>query len=159
MEDTTIFRTKQNIPEQIPKEKLEEKPQPPKEKIVITEPTEEPPSISKPLIIELLKIGEAKNHFEMPKLIAQINDFINSETQRMHLKDSRKSYEKILNKYLKQLKFPDETDIYIKIENLHKIMMIDKKLIEAMIEKEELKKKPIEELTSFQLRKIIEDNE
>ena len=117
------------------------------------EPIELPPSLSKPYIIKLLDIGEAEKHFEMPRLISEINDFVLSEIKRNHLKDSSEVYQKIVDKY----KIPD-TNIYTKIEYLNEAMMIDKKLIEAMIAKEELRKKPIEELTSYQLRKRIEEN-
>jgi len=52
--------------------------------------------------------------------------------------------------------------IYTKVEKLHDLMMINKKLIEAQREKEELLAKPIEQLSSRQLaeriKNVTEDN-
>jgi len=125
----------------------------PTEEIITPETVEKPPSISDPYINKLLNIGEAKDHFEMPRLITEINDFVLSEMKRKGLEDTNEVYKEIVDKY----KIPKDLDIYTYIERLNSLMMIDKKLINAMIEKEELKKKPIEELTSYQLRQRIEE--
>lgn len=108
-------------------------------------------------IKELWKIGDASEHFEMPVLIKEIDDFILSEIKRDGKELNYKSYEEILSKYEKKLNLPENIDIYTKTELLNELIRIDKKLIEAMLEKEELEKKPIEELTSKQLRKRIEE--
>ena len=154
MEDTSLFRTAQKTTIE---EKVAEPVKKPTETITISEIKEQPPSISEPYITKLLEIEEAKDHFEMPKLLGEINEFVLSEMKRNHLKDTNEAYKGVIDQYLSHLKLPQEIDIYTKVEQLNEIMMIDKKLIEAMLEKEAMFKKPIGELTSTQLLKRIND--
>lgn len=125
--------------------------------VVTFEVKDKPPSISEPYINKMLELGEASGHFEMPNLIKEINEYVLSEFKRQNLEDTVKSYEEIVNHYLGKLNFPKGIDKYTQIENLHELMMIDKKLLEAAKAKEELLAKPISELTSRQLRQRIEE--
>lgn len=121
------------------------------------ETSERPPSLqTEPYLVKMLEIGEAKSHFEMPSLLKEINEFVLSEIERQKLDDDNKSYEEVVNHYLDKLKLPEGVDQYLRTEKLNELMMIDKRLIEAMIAKEELLKKPISELSSKQLRDRIE---
>lgn len=109
----------------------------------------EPSEMKEPYIIELIDgLKFAKDQFEMPILLKEINDFVLTQSE------DKKSYEEVINKYLKKLNL-DRADIYTKIENLAELIRIDKKLIEAARAKEEFLKKPIEELTSRQLQERI----
>jgi hypothetical protein len=118
---------------------------------------ERPPSLVKiPYIVDMLQIGAAKEHFEMPSLITEINDFVLSEIKRQGGKDDKKTYEEILQKYRDRTRLPEGTDVYSLTEQIAEHIRIDRKLIEAMLAKEELNNKPIEELTSKQLKARIE---
>jgi hypothetical protein len=127
-------------------------PAPEVERQVATDPVEYLPSeMKESYLIELIEgLKFAKDHFEMPSLIKEINDFILSET-----KDNKESYKKVVDEYIKKLHLPYKMDIYTKIEKLAEIMRIDKKLIEMAKTRDELLKKPIEELTSKQLMERI----
>ena len=115
-----------------------------------------PPSImEQPYLVKMFELGMAKDHFEMPTLIKEVNDFVMSELKRQNLDDNVKSYEEIVNHYLKKLNLPENIDVYTKVEKLIELMRIDKKLLDATREKEELLKKPITELTSKQLEARI----
>lgn len=108
-----------------------------------------PSEMKEPYIIEIIEgLKFAKDQFEMPALLKEINDFILTQT------DDKKSYEEVINKYLKRLNI-DKADIYTKIEQLAELIRIDRRLIEAAKAKEELLRKPIEELTSRQLEERI----
>ncbi len=123
--------------------------------IVSSEQTEKPPSILEtPFLVEMLEIGEAKDHFEMPALIKEINEFVLSEFERLKLEDTSDSYKEIVEKYTKKL--PENLDNYALVERLVDLVKIDKKLIEAMKEKDRIMNADIIELSSSQLRKRIE---
>ena len=109
-----------------------------------------------PYIKELFKMGEASGHFEMPKLIGEINEFVLSEIDRQHLKHDRETYEDIVNGFVKRLNIPEGLDLYAKTERLAELIRIQKKLINDMLEREELLKKDPSEMTSAQLRQVIE---
>jgi hypothetical protein len=132
-------------------------------KVIVSEHTEKPPTLMEsPYLEVMLELGEAAGQFEMPTLIAEINEFILSEFKRSKMEDTTESYQEIVNHYLKKLDLPKEIMIYTKVEKLHDLMMINKKLIEAQREKEELLAKPIEQLSSRQLaeriKNVTEDN-
>jgi len=110
-----------------------------------------------PYLEEMLELGEAAGHFEMPELIAEINDFVLSEFERNKMEDTTKSYKEVVNHYLKKLDLPEGTMIYTKVEKLADLMRIDKKLIEAQKEKERIMTADITDLTSRQLKQRIEN--
>lgn len=115
--------------------------------------TTEKPLEMEPYIKELWKVGEASEHFEMPTLLKEINEFVLSEIERNKMEKNRKSYEEIVENYEKKLNLPDGVDIYTKTENILELMKIDMKLLQAVKDKEELLAKPITDLTSAQLKK------
>jgi len=155
-EDSTIFRIRSVEPVKETPPSPPEKREPAGPTIITPEFTEKPPSLVENHFCEMFDINEAKTHFEMPILLKEINDFVLGEMKRRNLDDTNKSYEEIINHYLDKLKLPDDIDQYTRTEKVHELMMIDAKLIKAMLEKEELLKKPIEELSSKQLRARIE---
>lgn len=119
--------------------------------------TTKPPSImGEPYVIDLFELGEAKNHFEMPSLLKEIDQFVMSEIERNKLDDSAKSYKEIIDHYLTKLNLPDNVDVYTKTEKVLELMKINKKLLDAAKEKEELLAKPVTELSSTQLKKRFE---
>mgnify|MGYP001195737844 CR=1 FL=1 len=149
-EDTTIFRAKVEPVTETPVS-LSEPRKTDEPTIATFEHTEKPPSLQeKPYINKMFELGEAATHFEMPTLLKEINEFVLSKG------DDIKTYEEVVNSYLKKLHLPSDIDVYTKTEKIHELMMIDKKLIDAAKEKEELLAKPIEELTSKQLKARIE---
>ncbi len=132
-----------------------EKTLPPKETHTTPEISVKPPSLTEePYLVGMLKLDFSKDHFEMPQLIAEANEFILSEIKRYRLKDSSESYEQIINKYLKKL--PDTLDDYTKIEQLIDLIRIDKKLIEAMNEKDRIMNADITDLSSSQIKRRLE---
>lgn len=125
--------------------------------IVTSEYTEKPASLQEsPYLNKMLEIGEAKDHFEMPLLINEINDFVINEIKRLKLTDTPSSYEKIVNKYLDTLKFGEQTDIYTKVEKIAELMKIDKKMIDAVREKEDIMTSDPTTLSSAQLKRRIQ---
>jgi len=127
-------------------------------RVIIPEHTEKPPTLMEsPYLEEMLELGEAAGHFEMPELIAEINDFVLSEFERNKMEDTTKSYKEVVNHYLKKLDLPEGTMIYTKVEKLADLMRIDKKLIEAQKEKERIMTADITDLTSRQLKQRIEN--
>ena len=121
--------------------------------LVTADKEERPLATGKP-ILEIMEIGESKDHFEMPSLIKEIDSFIKSEIERQKMKSNEESYREILDTYLK--KIPD-SDIYAKVEHLADLIRVDRKLVEAMREKEEIMTKDITQLTSKQLERRIND--
>ena len=155
--DSTIFRTKIEPVKETP-ESPSEPLKPAEPEVITSEYTEKPPSISEePYLVKMLEIGQAKDHFEMPSLIAEINEFVLSEFERQKLEDTPKSYEEVVSHYLKKLDLPDGIDKYTQVERLVEFIRIDKRLLDIAREKEELEKKPIEDLKSWQLRERIEN--
>jgi hypothetical protein len=55
------------------------------------------------------------------------------------------------------LNLPEGIDQYTKMEQLHKLAMIHKKMVDAMLEREKLLEADPTTLTSSQLKKRIED--
>jgi hypothetical protein len=154
--ESTIFRAKV--------EPVKEVPESPTEKSISNEPTitthehtEKPPSLEENFYTKLLELGEAANHFQMPELTKEINDFILSEIKRQDLEDTKEVYQEILDKYKDRTRLPEGTDVYSLTEQIAEHIRIDRKLIEAMIAKAELEKKPINELSSKQLKIRIEN--
>ena len=148
MTDATLFRSAE--PEEpIEQEKTERSDKQPD---FTPESSERPLGIDKPYCIELLEITEAKDHFEMPKLIKEIDEFVRSEIKRNKMKLDRDSYKKVLEGYLKRV---PGLDVYSKTERIAELMRIDKKLLDAVREKEDLLEKPVTEMTSNQLRRYI----
>lgn len=129
-----------------------------KEPIKVNQSAPESEPILEPEYVKnFLELGETAQHFEMPSLIKEIDEFVLSEIDRQGLEKNRKSYEEIVNGYLKDLKLPENIDHYTKIEKLNSLMRINKKMIEAMLEKEELMTKDITKLSSKQLRDRINE--
>jgi hypothetical protein len=99
-----------------------------------------------------LSLGEAAKHFEMPALLAEINAFLEGE---LGLK-TEATYGKALTEFVTRLKLRDGVDVYTKVERLASLLRIERKLKEIEREKEELRTKNPEEMSSAQLRRRIE---
>jgi hypothetical protein len=151
MEDSSIFRAKVEPTVEVVQPKGEPTQQ------IHTSEYSEPPLGDGPYLPELWEMGEAKEHFEMPSLIKEINEFVLSEIERNKMESNRKSYKEIIDNYEKKLGLPEGIDIYARTEKILSLMKIDMKLLQAVKEKEELLSKPITELTSRQLRQRIEN--
>ena len=135
-----------------------ETPTPSGEAVLVPKHTERPPSLeNEPYLIKELDLSFSKDHFQMPELIKEANEFILGEMKRKEMDDSQESYKTLIKKYSKGI--PDGTDQYALVEHIVDRIRIDKKLIDAMLEKEELDKKPIDELTSKQLKDRIENGQ
>lgn len=133
-------------------------PEPKPEKGIETttpEYTEKPASLHDNLIRELLEIND--DHFNIPEDSKFLNEFILEEIKRQELEDTRENFKKILDDLIKRTNTPDGLDIYSKLERLSKFAKIQQKLINLAKEKEELLKKPIEEMTAKQLKQYIEE--
>ena len=106
---------------------------------------------------ELFKLGESAEHFKMPDLIKEIDDFIISEVDRQGLVKNHKSYEEIIDGYLDKLKLPDNVDEYTKVEKVAEYVRIVKKMTEAMLEREELLNSDPANMSSAQLKRFIKE--
>lgn len=106
-----------------------------------------------PYLNEILNIGIAKDHFEMPALIKEIDEFIKSEIERKGL-NGESGYKEIIEDYSKRLKI-DGKDIYTKVELIAEVIRIDKKILDSIKEKEELMAKDITQLSSKQIEKRL----
>jgi len=115
----------------------------------------EKPLEKRQYIAELLEIGEASNQFKMPNLIKEIDSFVLDEIRSNKLELSKESYKEIIDGFIKKLNISDKLDVYTKIERLASLIRIQKKLIEAAKEREELLATPAEEMTSKQLKEYI----
>jgi hypothetical protein len=118
---------------------------------------ESEPILEPEYVKNFLELGETSQHFEMPSLIKEIDQFVLSEIDRQGLEKNHKSYEEIINGYLKDLKLPENIDHYTKIEKLNSLMRINKKMIEAMVEKENLMKSDPTQMSSTQLKRYINE--
>ena len=106
-----------------------------------------------PSIKSLWQMGEASEHFEMPTLIKEIDDFVLGE---MGESRDKTKYEQIIQRYLNKLKLPEDVDLYTKTEKVAELMRIDKKLLDASEEREKLLNSDPTKMTSKQLRRYIE---
>jgi hypothetical protein len=111
----------------------------------------------RPYLADLLQLGEAYTHFDMETLTKETDDFIQSEIKRRNLTDDRETYNKLVDEMTKKLNLPEGIDQYTKMEQLHKLAMIHKKMVDAMLEREKLLEADPTTLTSSQLKKRIED--
>jgi len=118
--------------------------------------TEKP--LSEGYIKELFSLGESASHFDMPSLTKEIDEFILSEIERQGLEKSHKSYEEIIQGYLDKLRLPDGVDNYTKVEKVAELVRINRKLIEAMTEKETLLNSDPTKMSSAQLKRYIKEN-
>jgi len=158
--DTTLFRARVE-PSEVVVEKSE--PKSDKQPDAVYEDTNMPPSVyleakNHPYLVDLFEMKDVYNQFNMKELSDEINDFILSEIKRQNLKDTKESYQNIVKSYLSKLKMSNDVDIYTRIERITDLMKIDKKLIEAAKEKEDLLTADITDLTSAQLKKRLEIN-
>lgn len=128
---------------------------PKKEATNFVEITEAP--LGKGYIKELLKLGESAGHFEMPKLTAEIDGFILSEIERQGFESNKKSYEDMVDEFMKKINLSDTADNYTKVEKLAELVRINKKLVDAMLEREAFMEKDPSEMTSSQLRRFIKE--
>ena len=119
----------------------------------IPKPSEYAEIKGKPMVADILNFGEAIDHFNMKELSNEINDFILSEITRSKMQDDKKSYVEVLNSYLKRANLPDGVSIYGQTERLAELMRLDKKLLDIIQAKKQIEEKPIEDLTSEQLKK------
>ena len=132
--DETIYRTKQEVKEE-PRLMQESGKV---EDVVFDEvdikPSEMVEVRGKPMLVEMIEnLDFAFGQFDTKEQSLEIDEFINSEIERLKLKDDKESYKKILDKYLNKY-----SDVYSALEDLIKKIRIDKKIIEASKEKEEL---------------------
>ena len=156
--DNTIFRNKvevlpeaQNAPQEPRSDKIPD---------TTSEYKEKPPSLRQkfkepPLLIDLIEAKDIYDTFDVKEQSKEIDDFINSEIRRLNYKDDRKSYQKILDKYITKLDLR-YTDVYAKIEKLASYLRIEQKLLQGLKEREELLNTDITKLSSDRIKKYME---
>ena len=128
---------------------------------IVAEKENLPPSVyaeikHRPLMVDLLGYREQLNHFEVKAQSEEIDNFLREEITRLALEDTQKAYNDLLKEYLKKAQINKNMDIYTKIERLLDFVRIQRKLIEAVKEKEDLLKADIKDLNSAQLKRLIE---
>jgi hypothetical protein len=107
-----------------------------------------------PEICNLLEMGEAYNHFNMQSETNEIDAFINERIKSNGLKDDKSSYKKVFEEILTKSNAPRD-DIYSMIGRMKEYVALQARLIQLQKDKEEFDKKPIEEMTSKQLKDLI----
>lgn len=112
-----------------------------------------------PLIVPLLEMGEAYGTFDTAEQVEAIDSFILSEMDRLGMEDTEESYKEILDSYLSKGRFKDGTDLYTKLEVVRKHIDVDKKILQIIKEKEELRNSDPLTLSSEKLRKYMKDME
>jgi hypothetical protein len=124
----------------------------------LTDPVETPPTLrselgKEPLLLEILKAPENfQKHFNMRELIGEIDGFISEEITRLHLKDDKETYQKIVDKYFSQVQ---DKGIYDQVEAVAKLVKIEKTLLKAIQERKNLLEADPLSLTSDQLLKRL----
>lgn len=117
--------------------------------------------IEKPLeagyIEDLWGVGEASGHFKMPELLKSIDEYVLEQIEYHKLDKSRKSFEEIVKRYEDKLNLPENIDIYTKTERIAELMKIDKKMYDAIKEKQALLEKDPTEMTAAELRKYVKE--
>jgi len=128
---------------------------------IVSEQENLPPSVyaeikHHPLMVDLLDYKDQLNHFEVKAQSEEIDNFLREEMTRNGLQDTKETYDDLLTDYLKKARIDQKMDIYTKIERLLEFIRIQRKLIEAVKEKEDLLKADIADLNSAQLKRLIE---
>lgn len=122
------------------------------------EATEKPLEVlDKPFVTELLELGESLNHFDMKKLSNEIDGYVKEELSFKDIKLSRESYKELVDSYLSRLKLPDGVSVYTKVEQLHKLLGINCKLLQAAKEKQEFLQMSPSDMTSVQLKRYLNE--
>lgn len=128
--------------------------EPPDKIVQVGEKDTMPPNLYKeagrmPYLLDLIPSGEfAYKTFNVKDLSQTIDDYINSKT------DSRESYQKEYRDLMKRAGIKSD-DVYIIIDKLSEFVRIENKLLEAVREKEEFEQKPIDEMSSKELRRKL----
>jgi hypothetical protein len=109
-----------------------------------------------PEICNLLEMGEAFNHFHMHEYTVEIDSFINERVKSAGLPDDKSSYKKVFEEILTKSNAPRD-DLYSMVERIKEYVSLQTRLIQIAKDKEEFDKKPIEEMTSKELKKVLYD--
>jgi hypothetical protein len=113
--------------------------------------------LGRPYLTDMFEMGDAYKHFEMEFLTDSINDFVLTELDRTKVPQTKENYQKMIDNYLGKLHLPDDIDIYAKVEKLHDLVKVNRKLVEAVEEKKRLMSMDITDMNSSQLRRYIEE--
>jgi hypothetical protein len=112
-------------------------------------------AVKKPLLYDILDLREIYNTFDVKKETKEVDKFILSEMERLHLEDTDKNYEKVYIKIIKNLSL-DSKDRYDILAKICEYIKIQEKIRASIQEREELLKKDPSELTAEQIKKQIE---
>ena len=108
-----------------------------------------------PLLASLWDLGSIYNTFDIKPLTREIDLSIIETMQAKKMKDTESSYKEVLDGYLKQLKLPEEMNIYTKLEQLAKIMRVDRKLKDSLKERDELLTADLDKLSSTKIKQLL----
>lgn len=109
----------------------------------------------KPELCNLLEIDEAYNHFNMKSYSNEIDSYINKRVAKEGKDDSKESYKEIFEDILEQSN-PPRDDIYAMVNRVKEYVELQNRLIKIAEDKEEFEKKSIEDMTSEELKKVID---
>jgi hypothetical protein len=135
-----------------------------KEVAKVTETTGDSPEMPPSLLVEakrdpeicnLLDMGESYKHFNMQEYTNEVDVFINERIKTSGLKDDKDSYKKVFEEILTKSN-PPRDDIYSMIERIREYCELQTRLINLQRDKEEFEKKSLEDMTSKELRKVID---
>lgn len=101
-----------------------------------------------PYLCEVLELGEAYGHFEMPFKVDFIDSYILSKT------NEREEYKNMFDEFVKKSKASSES-VYILIDKVFDFVRIQKKLEDILAEKEAFEMKDPLEMNAKELKKWI----
>ena len=109
-----------------------------------------------PLVADILGVGLAYKKLNIEEQSLEVDRFINTTIERQKIKDSKDSYEKVLEGTLKKLNLLEETNDFAKLDKLHQYAIAQNKLMEAIKENEELLAADPLDLPASKMRKVLE---
>jgi len=127
----------------------------------VTNPSEMPPSLYQeakkvPYVLDVLEAPQIFKQFDYKYSVSELDRFINSEVSRRGLGDTKDSYKTVLDDLMKNIK---GDSVYMQVDRLIEWARIQSKLIQVAKDKEEFLKKPVEEMTVAELKKVIRGNQ
>lgn len=110
-----------------------------------------------PVLVDVLGIRMAYKTFDVEPKSKDIDEYINSEVKRQGLKDSRESYQKVVEAIEKKLGVTEESDLYTKLDKIAEYARIQQKLQAAIKEHEELMAADPLTLPVNKMRKVLQE--
>jgi len=120
-------------------------------------PSERVVSGRPPIVVDLLDARPAYKTFDVESQTKEIDRFVNGEIERQKLKDTKDTYEKLVEGILKKLNLTETADPYAKIEGVHRYAKAQLKLQEAIKEHDELMNADPTSLSVDKMKRVLKE--